>query len=481
MAAGRDASESFSYDKNGNVTALTRPGDNLAMTLDGNRLKSVHDKAEDAPAGAFRLPSGGFHDRADKETEYAYDKNGNMTQDLNRNINGITYNSLNLPEMVAFSSGDTVTNTYLMDGTKLETARTTGGTTTTTDYCGNAVYGNGTLKYLLTDEGYVTPADGKYHYYLKDHLGSNRIVAGENGQEEEWSHYTASGLRPSPDTETVAVPSYPEITDVSPEIQPYRYNGKEYDENTKWYDYGARNYDPALMRFTTMDRFAEKYYSQSPYQYAGNNPIRNIDVNGDSISIKEADLPELVEAILAGLEDGSSVTMKWKDGVLDPSSIKEQAMNSDDFFLKDLYEIASSNKMVEISLSDKNTYMMNGKIVSEDFYPPVDYNTKEYGEEYENLLRLGNDIVGKTFDGNLGQTLVPGKRAASGKSSLNSNIQIIINKKGNLNHRVVGLAHEFAHVILYLKGLPFGHTQPGVDAFVYGRNNEMMRRLGYGQ
>ena len=96
-------------------------------------------------------------------------------------------------------------------------------------------------------------------------------------------------------------------------------------------------------------------------------------------------------------------------------------------------------------------------------------------------MRLGNDIVGKTFDGNLGQTLVPGKRAASGKSSLNSNIQIIINKKGNLNHRVVGLAHEFAYVILYLKGLPFGHTQPGVDAFVYGRNNEMMRRLGYGQ
>ena len=35
-----------------------------------------------------------------------------------------------------------------------------------------------------------------------------------------------------------------------------------------------------------MDRFAEKYYSLSPYQYAGNNPIRNIDVNGDSIVIE---------------------------------------------------------------------------------------------------------------------------------------------------------------------------------------------------
>ena len=34
-----------------------------------------------------------------------------------------------------------------------------------------------------------------------------------------------------------------------------------------------------------MDRFAEKYYSMSPYQYGGNNPVGNIDVNGDSIVI----------------------------------------------------------------------------------------------------------------------------------------------------------------------------------------------------
>nr|WP_302437609.1 RHS repeat-associated core domain-containing protein [Bacteroides intestinalis] len=44
-------------------------------------------------------------------------------------------------------------------------------------------------------------------------------------------------------------------------------------------------YDATLGRFTTMDRFAEKYYSMSPYQYAGNNPVGNIDINGDSIVI----------------------------------------------------------------------------------------------------------------------------------------------------------------------------------------------------
>ena len=51
----------------------------------------------------------------------------------------------------------------------------------------------------------------------------------------------------------------------------------------------------------------------------------------------------------------------------------------------------------------------------------------------------------------------------SGKRSTNGNVQVIINKNGSLNHRTVGLAHEFAHVILYLRNKPFGHTQPGVD------------------
>jgi len=38
-----------------------------------------------------------------------------------------------------------------------------------------------------------------------------------------------------------------------------------------------------IARFLTVDRFAEKYADMSPYQYAANNPIKYIDVNGDSI------------------------------------------------------------------------------------------------------------------------------------------------------------------------------------------------------
>lgn len=87
---------------------------------------------------------------------------------------------------------------------------------------------------------------------------------------------------------------------------------------------------------------------------------------------------------------------------------------------------------------------------------------------------------GKHIQGNLGQTLVPDKRLASGKSSTNSHVQVIINKNGTLNHRTVGIAHEFGHVILYLRNVPFSHGQPGVNNFIYNKRADVMsKRLGY--
>ena len=61
--------------------------------------------------------------------------------------------------------------------------------------------------------------------------------------------------------------------------------GGRLDSETGLYNYGARYYAPRLSVFPSIDRFADKYPGMTPYQYAGNNPINFIDVNGDSIDV----------------------------------------------------------------------------------------------------------------------------------------------------------------------------------------------------
>jgi len=270
------------YDKNGNIKTLQRYGqtaassygliDNLTFTLAGNQLSRVDDAAA---ASAY---NGGFEfkDGVKQANEYTYDSNGNLTKDLNKGISTITYNVLNLPNMVTFSDGSTIAYTYGADGTKLKTVHKTGSTTTTTDYCGNVVYENGVQKLLLTDEGYVTLSDSKYHYYLKDHQGNNRVVINQSGTVEETNHYYPFGG----------------VFASSGNVQPYKYNGKELDakKGLNWYDYGARHYDAALGRFTTVDPSAENYYSTSPFTYCLNNPLNYIDPLGtDTVDVKDVD------------------------------------------------------------------------------------------------------------------------------------------------------------------------------------------------
>ena len=295
------------YDKNGNIKTLQRYGqtaassygliDNLTFTLAGNLLNRVDDAAAaSAYGGGFE-----FKDGVKQANEYVYDANGNLTKDLNKGISDITYNVLNLPTGVTFASGGFIQYGYTADGIKrrmMYKEADGSGNLVPTVYCCNVVYENGVAKLLLTEEGYVTLSDKKYHYYLQDHQGNNRVVLSSSGAVEEANHYYPFGG----------------VFASSGNVQPYKYNGKEYDgkKGLNWYDYGARHYDAALGRFETVDPSAENYFKTSLYAYCGNSPISRIDPTGaDWYEDKQGNLrwQEGSEALKGYTNIGSSASI----------------------------------------------------------------------------------------------------------------------------------------------------------------------------
>jgi RHS repeat-associated protein len=70
----------------------------------------------------------------------------------------------------------------------------------------------------------------------------------------------------------------------------YKYNGKELQTELglNVYDYGARNYDPALGRYMNFDFFTEKFENKTPYHYVSNNPTNKVDLGGHyELSVKD--------------------------------------------------------------------------------------------------------------------------------------------------------------------------------------------------
>jgi len=258
--------------------------DNLSISYAGNQLI----KADDAGINVTLSASMDFKNNSTATKEYFYDLNGNLAQDLNKGITGITYNLLNFPQSVVISNTlgqATNTYTYAADGRKLRTVQQWSSTNSKqTDYVGNVIYENGLLKRILVDGGYIE--GGAYYFYLTDNLGNNRVVVNANGGIVQTNHYYPFGM------------SFAE--GVTTSGQPYKYNGKELDteRGLNLYDYSARLMDPVLGRFSTMDPLAEKCYGISPYVYCLNNPIRLIDpdgreVNLDAMSEEERKMYEL--------------------------------------------------------------------------------------------------------------------------------------------------------------------------------------------
>jgi len=316
-------SESFNYDKHSNINFVSRwdnqdVTDQLTLTYNGNQVINVKDNG--ISQHLYNIKE--YQDKADNGdntsvVEFKYDKNGNMTTDLDRDIVTIRYNILNLPDTIQFKTGNQIINRYDAIGRKLSTRYYTiliasevpisalqPGQTCKLAYdmdiidetgtfyvdnfeykfngCDPGVYG---LDKVYNSEGYtMNPSNPMCFYYRKDHLGSIREVWYTNTNTTlQRTQYYPSGL--------------PWAEGTGQEVQSRKYNGKEFVEMHGFdtYDYGARGYYPAIGRFMSVDPLAEKDYSLSPYAYCAGNPVNAIDPDGRDciISVQRDDNNEI--------------------------------------------------------------------------------------------------------------------------------------------------------------------------------------------
>ena len=161
----------------------------------------------------------------------------------------------------------------------------------------------------------------KIYYYLQDHLGGVDVVLDENGDVIERKDYLPFG------NERLKVENGNADED-------YGFTGKELDEETGLYYYGARYYDPLIGRFISLDPLvlgeSSKPFSSilanpqalNGYSYVLNNPLRYVDEEGEYKSDVHYDLTFYL-SMVAGLDFGQSKTIAFYNQYTDenPSTL----------------------------------------------------------------------------------------------------------------------------------------------------------------
>ena len=315
--------ERLVYDLNGNITFLKRNAlpvygttstqvDDLEYKYTGNRLDQVIESS---------LNDSGYEGG---NNIIDYDLNGNMTSLMDKGINTIVYNYLNLPTSYSILNNKFGLLTYIgleylysADGSKLRktySSRPLRGQTSNTiiDYLDGFQYSyrdggglclecrtekafeeqayrnintfpgiGGTpewkLDFVPTSEGFYSFIENRYIYQYRDHIGNTRVSFAKNNE----------GILEVTDTNNYYPFGLNHIEGMFSNSNfggyySYKYNGKELQE-TGMYDYGARMYMPDLGRWGVIDELAEKFNNNSPYNYVVNDPINGFDPDGRDV------------------------------------------------------------------------------------------------------------------------------------------------------------------------------------------------------
>ena len=245
--------------------------------------------------------------------------------------------------------------------------------------------------------------DGNIWFIHTDQLGSSTLVTDGNGQLVQQIEYLPYG-------EVFLERQNGDFT------TPYKFNGKELDEETGLYYYGARYMNPRLSIWYGCDPLQEKYPNVSSYAYCAGNPVILFDYNGEE--------PDEIEA--ARMSDFVSGKGDVKlIGGWQPSTITfgDVLLNEDESGFKSMIFERTTNGKTEYAYAFAGTDITSGKDWRNNLQQ-IYGNSRQYRLAIQNAVNLKKDLQGAelTFVGHsLGGGLAAASAYATGGRALTFN------------------------------------------------------------
>jgi hypothetical protein len=208
------------------------------------------------------------------------------------------------------------------------------------------------------------------------------------------------------------------------------------------YDYGARQYYPALPVWDRVDPLAEKYRETSPYVYCANDPIKHVDPDGRKVRPCKKSLDIIKNTLPLDARQYVSID---ENGYIDVSLLNQYTGESGNF--NSLKTLAESSMDISVTSLQQTQYLYKGEFFTE-YFKPVTIDNEFVDSEFKSC---SGNTTGEC--GNLGVTYMPtndmdGKADAKEPSSIHININPSLSKIGAAET----FSHEgYGHALIYVQ------------------------------
>jgi RHS repeat-associated protein len=321
-----DYETSFSYDANGNLTSLSREGDQGLMDQldytyqqDKNRIDHISDQVGD----------GSYPNDVDDQDpgNYRYDASGRLTQNLAEDIQNVRWSRHDRVKSVVKAGYGSVYSSYDATGFRVMKYHNTADnkhkklihyvrginnqilakykyvpSEDSTYLTGQYIHGRSRLGTYSPDttlqamkDGHVRQIRGKKQYEIKDHL-DNVVATVSDRKIPDTTAGAGNKYRPVIVSATGYYPYGAQMPgrNVSTGEYAHGYQGKEKDDELQGegntYYFEERIYDPRLGRWWSVDPMAQNNASKSPYMSMSGDPVNRVDKKGSQDSEESDDV-----------------------------------------------------------------------------------------------------------------------------------------------------------------------------------------------